>query len=95
MQGNSPNTMTIRPKSDRMIRFPMDGSAGVNGGKFVPAEGAEVPQSRYWLRKIRCGDCTRIQALPEPEPTPTPAAPKKKAAKKAAKKTKTTKRTEG
>jgi len=81
MQGKT-NTMQIKPTADRMIRFPMDGSAGANGGKVVPIDGAEVPVSRYWLRKIRCGDCVQVlkQAAAK---KPTPKKPTKKTKKEA------------
>ncbi len=36
----------------------------------VPAEGAEVPPTAYWLRRLRDGDLVETEA-----PKPTEAAP--------------------
>jgi hypothetical protein len=34
--------------------------------RFLPQEGAEVPDTEYWRRRLRDGDVTQIQDEPEP-----------------------------
>ena len=41
--------MRIKPADGRNVRDPIT-------KQHIPAEGAEVPPSTYWLRRIRSGD---------------------------------------
>jgi len=38
--------------------------------RHLPPEGAEVPDTEYWRRRLRDGDV--VEAAPEPEPAPKP-----------------------
>jgi hypothetical protein len=86
----SKETMFIKPAHDRMIRYP-DGY-GALSRQLLPTGGAYVPaNARYWVRKLRLGDCviceapkTKSEAKPKPEPKPK-AAPKVAAKKSATK----------
>ena len=42
------NTMTVYPVAGRLVRLP-------GTGEPVPAAGAAVPRSPYWLRRLRDG----------------------------------------
>lgn len=44
-----PNRQTLIPRDGLLVRRP-------DVGEYLPAEGAEVVMSVYWLRRIKCGD---------------------------------------
>ncbi len=45
------NTITVYPVAGRLVRHP-------ETGEPVPAAGAAVPRSPFWLRRLRDGDVT-------------------------------------
>jgi len=58
--------MFIRPAKDTVLRDPVSGAR-------VPAGGRHVPESAFWLRRLRDGDA--VLADPQMDP-PTGSAPK-------------------
>lgn len=70
--------MYIKPAEDRKVRDPQT-------KRHVPAEGAEVPESSYWLRRVKDGDVLVAnpaagQADPE-DPKSQPARSAKRGSK--------------
>ena len=53
------NTMTVYPVAGRLVRHP-------GTGEPVPAAGAAVPRSPYWLRRLRDGDQTTARPAEKP-----------------------------
>lgn len=53
--------MIVQPAPGRLVRDPIT-------KQHLPAEGAPVPATPYWLRRLRAGDVVEIQ------PTAAPAA---------------------
>lgn len=50
---------------------------------YLPADGANVPNSPYWVRRVAAGDCVYADRQPAAAPAPAPAAaPKEPADKK-------------
>jgi hypothetical protein len=40
----------------------------------LPAEGREVPETSYWVRRLRCGDVVLASPPPAPPARPAPIA---------------------
>jgi len=59
--------MFVKPKSGLKVRDP------VTMG-FLPEDGAEVPPSLYWTRRVRDKDVV-VCSPPEPTPEPAPKTP--------------------
>ncbi len=55
--------MFVKPAPDRKVRIP-------RSRDFLPAAGAEVPDTSYWHRRVRDADV--VLADPEPEAAPEP-----------------------
>ena len=58
--------MRVKPAKGRTVRFPDTGQA-------LPEEGAAVPCSTYWTRRLRGGDVEVVETKPA---KPTKRAPK-------------------
>lgn len=57
----STETIAVRPAKGLIVRDP-------GTGKALPATGAQVPKTAYWLRRLRDGDVVDTAAeKPEPE----------------------------
>ena len=41
--------MFVKPAPGRLVRDPVS-------KRPLPAEGAEVPENTYWIRRLACGD---------------------------------------
>lgn len=52
------NTITLKPAHDRRVVDPAT-------RKPLPADGADVERSVYWLRRLREGDVTEVKAAPQ------------------------------
>lgn len=59
--------MFVKPAPDRLVRDPFT-------RRPLPAEGCEVPEESYWLRRLRSGDILKAA----PPAAPAPDAPKGK-----------------
>ena len=57
------NTITVKPAHDRRVVDPAT-------RKPLPADGAEVERSVYWLRRLREGDVTEVKAASQPAAKP-------------------------
>lgn len=51
--------MFVLPAEGRPVRDPVT-------KRHIPASGAEVPESTYWLRRLRCGDVVIAPAFVVP-----------------------------
>lgn len=49
-----PETLFVKPAPGLQVRDPQTHDP-------LPAEGAEVPRTIYWLRRLRDGDVTEVQ----------------------------------
>lgn len=47
-------TMYVKPAADRVVPDP-------DRGDNLPAEGREVPETQYWLRRLADGDAVRAK----------------------------------
>ena len=65
----APETVTVKPAvagtKIHLENQPRD---------FLPADGADVPRSTYWLRRISDGSVVEVAASPRKSGTPSPAA---------------------
>ncbi len=48
--------MFVKPKDGLPVRDPAT-------KRHLPAEGKEVPETSYWLRRLKCGDVVLIQQI--------------------------------
>lgn len=46
--------MRVRPAPGRKVRDPE------HGNRHLPESGADVPETTYWLRRLRAGDVVKI-----------------------------------
>lgn len=46
--------MRVRPAPGLKVRDPE------HGGRHLPEVGADVPETAYWLRRLRAGDVVKI-----------------------------------
>lgn len=53
--------MLVRPAPGVQLRDPVT-------GHFLPAEGAEVQPTAFWLRRLRAGDVVAVDVAPAPAP---------------------------
>lgn len=61
--------MKVRPAGpDRAVPYPMTNI-------LLPPEGADVPDTVYWRRRLRDGDVVRLDERPKVEPAPRPLVP--------------------
>ena len=51
----TPTTIHVRPGPGLVVRDPVTGTP-------LPPEGAAVPRTSYWLRRLRDGDATEVPA---------------------------------
>ena len=56
--------MFLKPTAGRTVRDPVKGT-------LLPEEGAEVPKSTFWDRRLRDGDVVNADAVPQAKPVPT------------------------
>lgn len=61
--------MKVKPAGpDRAVPYPMT-------NVLLPADGAEVPDTAYWRRRLRDGDVVLMDPRAKPEPAPKPLIP--------------------
>lgn len=48
--------MFVRPAEGLQVRDPAT-------KRHIPVEGKEVPESSYWLRRLKCGDVVLIHQI--------------------------------
>lgn len=60
----------VKPAPDLQVRDPFTKQP-------LPADGAEVPASTYWLRRIKDGDVLVVSSDTKPQPQVKPAAARK------------------
>lgn len=77
-----PEKLFVRPAEGRLVRDPIS-------LRPLPAEGDNKPKTSYWLRRIRCGDCTTGPA-PKAKKAQDEATPASKPEPKTTSKTKET-----
>jgi hypothetical protein len=58
--------MKVRPaRAGDVIRFP-------ESAKRLPDEGALVPETSFWMRRLRSGDVVLVEGVDLLEPAPIP-----------------------
>lgn len=68
-------TLFVKPRSGYLVRHPERDMTP------LPADGAKVPRSPYWLRRLRDGDV--IECSPPKPAAKTPAHPPRSSKKEA------------
>jgi len=78
----------VKPRKDLKVPYP-------ESRRFLPAQGADVPRNRYWIKRLKDGDVEEVESAPKEEKkddakeVKTDEAPKKKTKKKTSKKNST------
>ena len=62
------NVLKVKPKEGLLVPYPRE-------RRFLPAEGAEVQKSSYWLKRLKDGDIIEIK---EKEEAQVQSPPKRK-----------------
>lgn len=52
--------MRVKPAPGLKVRYPYPAQKRV-----LPAEGADVPEESYWLRRLQAGDVVRVEQIPD------------------------------
>lgn len=60
--------MFVKPAEGRKVRNPIS-------KQHLPAAGAEVPESTFWIRRLRDGDVVRAEPPKAVEPAPKAVEP--------------------